>query len=322
MLKKILILSGICVIISLAAYALLIKKEEPKIIEVNFGIVKNPWSAPLVIADKKGFLINNGIKANITVFNLGKEALDSVLRKQIDIVTVADLPVAYLGFQKNQHVKIIANITRSSDVVLLARQDSGISSPNDIYNKKISSFKGTIAEFALHAFLKENNLDEKKISFQYLDPTTVIPSLVRGDIDGAILWEPLTSKAEKALGGKFTKFEIKNYKGTFNLLAGDDYLKNNPQAVNKVLKSIYQAVSYIKSNPVESQRIIAQFSSVDGQVISSVWNKFNFRIGLDNTLFDLLKQEGQWVSGQTGKKLPDYKNYIDDKYINSFNNQN
>ncbi len=292
------------------------KKDSSTNEKVSFGVMKIPWSAPIIIAHEKGILKKHGIDSEIIIFNLGKEALDAVIKNQVDIATVAETPIAYLAFQSSGDVKVFTNMTKTFDTMIAARSDLGIDSPKDISEKRVSAVKGTASEYALSVFLEENSINGTE--YLHLDPIILIPSLVNGDVLAAVLWEPLLSRAKEALGNKIITFQIKNYIGTFNLMATNKYLNDNKKSTQNIVYALIETSEFIEQNPQESKAIIAKFTGIDEKIVSETWSKYSFDIKPGTEILDILKKEGEWIMKQdkTKTKLPDYQLFVDDRFFN------
>lgn len=314
--KKNIILIAVLIIVAIVgATFLMSEKKSTGDTKIKFGVMKIPWSAPVVISHEKGFFKKHGIDSEIITFNTGKEALDAVIRGQVDVATVAETPIAHLAFQNQGDIKIFTNMTKAYDIVIAARGDLGISLPNDISGKKVSAIKGAAPEYALNIFLTENNI--VNTDYIHLDPIVLIPSLANGDVVAAILWEPLLSRAKEALGNKIVTFEIKNYIGTFNLLSKNQYIQENERAVQKIVDALVETSEFISKNLEESKTIVSKFTEIDRKIVDEAWSKYSFKINPPSSILKTLEKQGQWIMGQDSTKtqLPNYSLFLTDSFF-------
>lgn len=95
--------------------------------ELRIDIAEETLAALVIIVDKKGYFIKQGIKPIIQPFKAGKQALvDGLLANPVDIATTANVPIVFNTFQRNDF-KIVANIASSdNEPLIIARKDSHI----------------------------------------------------------------------------------------------------------------------------------------------------------------------------------------------------
>lgn len=61
----------------------------------------------------------------------------------------------------------------------------------------------------------------------------------------------------------FNFLDLSYYKLPRGLVTTDDKIKNNPEEIEKVIKSLQKAIKFIKENPEESKELIAAFEGID-----------------------------------------------------------
>ena len=82
---------------------------------------------------------------------------------------------------------------------------------------------------------------------------------------------------------------------------------------NQVFASRLKAEEFVRKNPAEAQKVVADFIKADIHVLRDIWTDNNFSVSLDQSLILALEDESQWAmkSGLTGaKKIPNYLNFI------------
>ena len=122
--KTIIILMILCVATILVAtnvYAQEMKKE------IILSCETSLLTAPVWIAENKGYFQEEGLTVKIRVFDSGKASFTAMLNnKDVDICTVAQTPIMFHSFNRNDFAIIAAMVHSDNDVKVLVRQDKRI----------------------------------------------------------------------------------------------------------------------------------------------------------------------------------------------------
>ena len=116
----------------------------------------------------------------------------------IAAIASGDVQIGYLGSSP-----LTAAITRKVPVetfliatqigaaeALVARDGSGIKTPQDLIGKKIAVPFVSTGHYSLLAALKHWNIDPSKVTVLNLAPPAIIAAWKRGDIDATYVWDP------------------------------------------------------------------------------------------------------------------------------------
>jgi ABC-type nitrate/sulfonate/bicarbonate transport system substrate-binding protein len=165
-------------------------------------------------------------------------------------------------------VKIISGISDGADGFgLIARQDSGIKEVKDIKGHKIAAPAGTTAHQLLLTMLEQSELTLSDIEFFNLANANIIPSLIAGDIEGAVAFgTPFTDPP--VAEGIVQVHSGKGYKRNVNVIAGRiDFIEKNPEATIAFLKAIQKAAKWRKEHFEESLVIVGDWTGTDKEVL-------------------------------------------------------
>lgn len=106
--------------------------------EIILGCETSLVTAPVWIAENKGYFREEGVNVKIEEFGSGRTALAAMLNQgNLDMVTVAQTPVMFNSFNRNDFVIIAAMACSDNDVKVLVRQDKGIKNALDLKGKKV-----------------------------------------------------------------------------------------------------------------------------------------------------------------------------------------
>jgi NitT/TauT family transport system substrate-binding protein len=201
-----------------------------------------------------------------------------------------------------------------SDVKVLARQDRGITKASDLKDKKVGTTKGSTGHYFLGLFMVYNDISFPDVKVVDLEATQLTQALVDGLVDAISTWEPHIMNARRSLGKKAILLSGKGlYREDFYFVAKKDFVKNNPDALKRFLKTINKAEEAIQKNKEEAINIVYQRLNLNKEMVTSIWNEFTFELFLDQSILTILENEARWAIRNKltdGKKVPNYLNFI------------
>ncbi|GAB7522389.1 aliphatic sulfonate ABC transporter substrate-binding protein [Paraburkholderia sp. 2C] len=199
------------------------------------------------------------------VLSLGSNrALEYLNSGAIDIGSSAGL-AAVLAKANGNPIRTIYIFSRPEWTALVVRKDSPIKTVADLKGKKIAATKGTDPYLftlrALHAAGLSRD-DVEIVNLQHPDGRT---ALVNGQVDAWAGLDPHMAAAEIDNGARLLYRNVDfNTWGFLN--AREDFIKQYPETVARVLKVYEQARQWIAAHPDETARIIAEESKVSPTV--------------------------------------------------------
>lgn len=282
--------------------------------KITFSSSSDIKNGPIYIAQSKGYFQEEGLEVNIVEIPSAKKAFSNMLNKEVDIAAVAEVPIVFSSFDREDFY-IVATISHALDDKIVARRDKNIQVVTDLKGKKVGiSGKGTSTHFFLTTLLTYNNMFDSDVEITVIEPEKLISSLEEGRLDAAVFWEPFAAKAKQALQDKAVIFPNQGiYRKMYNLTVTKDFAKNHPETLKRFLKAIDKATGFISSNEQESQAIIAKQLNLNTKEISLLWDETSYALSLGQSLLLTLEDEARWAikNKLTDKtNVPNYLNYI------------
>ena len=238
--------------------------------KIRVAFFPNVSHAVPIVGIEKGFFVNtlgNQTVIETKLFDSGPQVIESLFAKSVDIAYVGPGP-AINGFLQSEKDVVILAGAASGGASFVVHPRSAIESADDFGGKRIAAPSiGNSQDVSLRHYLSENGLKpaEKGGSVVVLNvPNPDIYTLfTKGEIDAAWVPEPWATIFVKELGGKRLFYEedlwpSKKFASVL-LIARSDYLKNNPQIIEKWLNSHTQTVQWINENPNETELVFNQF---------------------------------------------------------------
>ena len=200
---------------------------------------------------------------------------------------------------------------------VIARKSSGIDKADDLKGKRIATQRASAVHYFLHLFLLEQGLSETDVDLSYLKAEALPPALHSGAIDAFSMREPYISQAKRLLGNDAVVFSDPGiYMQVEPLLVSEEFLMSEPEAVQRFLRAVVRAESYVKRHFDEAAALVANRLQANVGQIREMFGSYRMWVGLDQSLIMLLENEARWVIGANlcdCKEVPDFTRYIDSR---------
>ena len=252
--------------------------EEKKILRI--GYFPNINHAQAVIGIGNGDfqkVLGNNIEIKSLVFNAGPSAIEALFAKQVDVTYVGPNP-AINGYvvSGGEDIRIISGAS-SAGAVFIIRADSGIESTKDFANKKFASPQlGNTQDVALRNYLIENGYKTTEnggnVTVLPAKNADIVTLFLKKEIDGAWIPEPWGERLIKEASGKLFLDERDLWPDgkfvTGLIVARSEYLKQNPDVIEKFLKAHVEETQWINNNKEEAVKAFnTELKKLTGQTI-------------------------------------------------------
>jgi sulfonate transport system substrate-binding protein len=234
---------------SLLPSATLFAADKPTSINIDWATY-NPVS---ILLKDKGLLekefAKDGIKIQWVQSAGSNKALEFLNAGSIDFGSTAGSAALVAKINGNP-IKSIYVFSRPEWTALVAAKDSKISSIADLKGKRVAVTRGTDPHIFLVRALLGAGLSEKDITPVLLQHADGKTALIRGDVDAWAGLDPMMAAAEVEDGAKlFFRNAAANTWGILNVR--EDFAKDNPAIVKRVLAVYEEARKYSLSHPDE-----------------------------------------------------------------------
>ena len=222
-------------------------------------------------------VLGTNVEIKAFIFNAGPSAIEALFAKQIDATYVGPNP-AINGYviSEGKDVRIISGAT-SGGAVFVIRGDTGITSTSDFANKKFASPQlGNTQDVALRNYLLEHGYktveNQGNVNILPAKNSDILTLFLKKDIDGAWVPEPWGERLIKDANGKLFLDERDLWPDgkfvTGLILVRTDYLKQNPDVIENLLKAHIEETERINDNKAEAVKTFnTELKKITGQTI-------------------------------------------------------
>lgn len=235
---------------------------------VRIGFFANVTHAPALIAQQlrlfEALLGKDGTAVEYTVFNAGPTVVEAMKGGAIDVAYIGPNPsISGYNSTGGTLLRVVSGAT-SGGAQLVVKPS--INSVADLKGKKLATPQlGNTQDVALRSWLKDNGLSTSisgggDVTVVPTDNGTTLALFKRGDLDGAWLPEPWSSRLVTEAGAKVLVDEKTLWPGgqfvTTNIIAKQPFLAQYPGTVRSILQANNSAITYIASNTDKAKDLV------------------------------------------------------------------
>ena len=226
----------------------------------------NPVS---MVLKQKGLLEKEFAKDGISIVWVqsagSNKALEFLNAGSIDFGSTAGSAALVARINGNP-IKSVYVYSQPEWTALVTRKDTTINKIEDLKGKRVAVTRGTDPHIFLVRALQSVKLTDKDITPVLLQHADGKAALIRGDVDAWAGLDPMMAAAEIEDGARlFYRNKDANTWGILNVR--EQFLKSNPEIVQRVLKVYEDARKWSLANPDEVKRIFIQVTKLPPEVV-------------------------------------------------------
>jgi NitT/TauT family transport system substrate-binding protein len=279
---------------------------------LRIGVPPLEQNALLYIAEHEGLFRNRELRVEIRDYPTGPDAIDALLRGEVDIAETAEFPFVR-AVLRSHPLKILACNDKFENDYLVVRGIDTIRGPQDLKGLRVGVTLGSITEFYLGRFLALNGMSIDEVAVLDVRPHAFDDAIASGEVDAVLAWQPHVYRMQKD-PGNVGVWKAQAGQAVFGILVGrDDWLSTNADVARRFLAALRDAEDFLVSRPDRSREIVRARLNYEADYIASVWPQHQFRLSLDQTLVLAMKDEAVWLlAGREppGGAVPDFTAYI------------
>ena len=195
-------------------------------------------------------------------FENGADVITAIASGDVQIGYLGSSPLTAAATRKLPVETFLIATQIGAAEALVARNGSGINSPQDLIGKKIAVPFVSTGHYSLLAALKHWNIDPAKVTILNLAPPAIAAAWKRGDIDATYVWDPALGVAKETGKVLITSGELAEVGApTFDAwIVRKDFADKHPEIVKAFAKVTLDAYASYRKDPVAW---LANSSNVD-----------------------------------------------------------
>lgn len=254
--------------------------EAPEPIKVR--VIYHPTiggTTAIAIAEAYGMFEEEGLEIQYQRFTAGPPEIAAMVAGRADIGFIGS-GAAWLAFRGDVNIIALDNLALTDEVI--AKKSSGIEKIEDLRGKTIATQLGTAGENILNLVLAKAGLTRDDVTIVNMDNNNLASAIVStgaDSVDAIAGWQPGTTAVLEALGEDGIKlasnadFPEDAFPSTW--VANKDFVKNNPEAVQKFVNALTKAQAYRAEN---MQEACEWASEKAGQAANDLYTQIPFAI--------------------------------------------
>lgn len=287
---------------------------------IRIGVQNNAFPALVLAAKGEGLFESEGLDVTIVPYPSGKLAMNAALAGEVDLATVADMPIMANSFKRDDF-RVLCSIGHTDNGAwIVGRRDRGINGPDDLVGKTIGTQQGSAVHFFLASFLVHRRIPSDQVKIVFMPAIELPGALSDGTIDAFSMRNPFINQAKEALGDKAIEiFEPHAYRQFFTLTIRKAVLDEDATIAIDALTALVNAEAFARDHPKQAMRTVAQQLGPNREdEVAADWNKYIFEVALGQELIRCLEDEARWAieQGRTPtQELPSFRDVIDSTAI-------
>ena len=228
---------------------------------VIMGFSAWPGWFPWEVAREKGLFEARGVKIDLKWFDGYLDSINAMAAGRLDANTqTLNDTIASVAAGADQVIVLVNDNSTGNDKIIVRE---GINTIADLKGKKIAAEQGTVDHFLLLLGLQQAGLRQTDIKFIPLETGAAAAAFVAGQVDAVGVFAPFTTTALKRSGSK-ELFSSRDFPGAIpdHLVVSRQLIESNPEAVQGLVNTWFDTLTYLRENRAESYKIMAERARV------------------------------------------------------------
>ncbi|MBI5374985.1 MAG: ABC transporter substrate-binding protein [Candidatus Schekmanbacteria bacterium] len=239
------------------------------------------------VALNNGYYTKQGLQVEVAgIFKAGPEEMSAFSAGEIDAGYVGLAPAVIATVNGVADVMLLAQVNNEGSSIVVPSESSLTASSLDSADKKFLQLagkkiaipgKGTMQDFLIKRAI-EKWKPEPAPSDIVIKPPEMLPTLVNGDVDAFISWEPYPTMAEKDGRGKviINSGEIWENHPCCVLVGNRKFIEDDYDRAARIIKAHVEATEFIKQNPDRAVIIGMSYTGLDESTVRKAIGKIKY----------------------------------------------
>lgn len=225
-------------------------------------IGRQPQHYFFYLTESLGLFEENNVDVEFIPFQSGPPLIEALGSDELDVGAFGDLPT-FSGLANGGEYTVVGKLSEDTAKALVVRKDAEISQLSDLKGHTLGYQVGTNLQPLAELYLEDAGLTHDDVETVNLKNEDAATCVQNGDIDAAVLAEPLLSRALNS--DEVVKLVgCEDYK-TFitSVVVRNEYLEEHPNVVARILKALDEAADWSVEHPEEAKQLIAEATGTE-----------------------------------------------------------
>ncbi|MEV1177553.1 ABC transporter substrate-binding protein [Nonomuraea sp. NPDC049784] len=242
---------------------------------LTIGVSPTPSSAPVFIADRKGFFKAEGLTIKTEIIQAPQAVMPKILNGSIDIFKGSYVSLINIQDSGAAKLKILSDSLQAAPGIagVVVRKDSLLQTPKDLMGKTIAvNSLNNLGTMSMSAHLKAHEVKPEQVKFVAIDFQAQLAALTSGQVDAAWMVEPFLSAAQQA-GARLlldTNTGPTDALPIDGLAATDQWVAKNPNTTAAFQRAVAKAQRLAATNRAELAEVVPLYTQTPRQAVMTM----------------------------------------------------
>jgi NitT/TauT family transport system substrate-binding protein len=281
---------------------------------VRVGVDSHAFSFQFRVAEQAGIFDKHNVDAELFTFSYGIDTVNAAILGETDSAEAMDFAAAS-RFSESNKLRILATITTANpDGSHLYTRNDAVKNPSDLKGKRIGVQKATANEYLWARLFEKYNLKKDEVTHVYLGSNAELMAAYHSNEIDAFWVGPDLEKVVNEIPSSrnIGNVNLASYLQRGFLLLDADLIAKDPAGVERFLKALDEATTFIKEKPEETAQIAYEDLKlpVDAALKSILAQNYELRLTQED--LDQITSVADWsyANGLFRNKY-NIKDYID-----------
>jgi len=229
-------------------------------------IAISAWAGvePAELAAQLGYYEKRGVSVEMARFSAYSDSLEALRDGNVDAgMHTLDDSLRNMAAGRDVRIVLLTDYSYGGDG-LVAR--TGIESLADLKGSKIGVEIGTVGHLSVLKILEKAGIGVEEVTLISIPAWEIQQAMLNGQIDAGVTWEPYLTETAQMIGGQVL-ITSRDYPETIitTMTFDANVIEQRPQDVQHVVDAYFEAVEYIKQNPLEAYTIMGEAEGVSAE---------------------------------------------------------
>lgn len=252
--------------------------EEEKPDKVTIGTIPIVDTAPVYLAEERGYFEKHGIDAELVPLQGGGSSVDGVVKGHYDF-GFADITSLLTAAETGQPVKAVVSGVASTGTpkqdysAVMAAKDSSLRSAKDLEGRTVAVNQlQNIGDTTVRASVRKAGGDPNRVRFVEMPFADMAAALDDGRVDATWVVEPYLSDAVSR-GSRPVAWNFADAAANLTVAAyftSGEMLEKDPELVKRFRAAMKEALGFANAHPEEVRTVLDEHTKIPSTTIDKI----------------------------------------------------